>query len=142
MVEGQNYVRLEFSSRNCNVAVARLAASSFCAELGFTVTDIEEIKVAVSEAISNAILHGYCGDESRNVEMTLSVCGKDLEITVKDNGIGISDIKKAMEPTYSSVADRMGLGFVFMGSFMDTLDVQSAPNCGTVIRMRKQCPCP
>lgn len=141
MAEGQNYVRLEFSARNCNVAVARLAAASFCAELGFTVTELEEIKVAVSEAISNAILHGYGGDESRKVEITLTAGKSNLEITVKDDGIGINDVQKAMEPAYSSISDRLGLGFVFMDSFTDALDVQSAPNCGTVVRMRKQCPC-
>lgn len=141
MAEERNYVRLEFSAMDRNVAVARLAAASFCVELGFTLTDLEEIKVAVSEAVSNAMLHGYCGDESRSVEMILSVSDAFLEITVKDDGIGIEDVKKAMEPTYSTVADRMGLGFVFMDSFMDGLDVQSAPGKGTVVRMRKRCPC-
>lgn len=141
MAENRNYVKLEFFSKDCNVAVARLAAASFSAELGFSLTDIEEIKVAVSEGVSNAMIHGYGGDETRIVEMTLSVCGDFFEITVKDDGVGIDDVQKAMEPTYSTIADRMGLGFVFMDSFMDSLDVQSAPQCGTLVRMQKRCPC-
>lgn len=140
MAEVQNYVRLEFAAKDSNVAVARLAASYFCAELGFTLTDIEEIKVAVSEGVSNAMIHGYCGDESRNVEVTFTAQNGIFEILIKDDGVGIEDVKKAMEPAYSTVADRMGLGFVFMSSFMDTLDVQSAPNRGTVVRMQKRCP--
>lgn len=140
MAEVQNYVRLEFSAKDSNVAVARLAVSSFCAELGFTLTDIEEIKVAVSEGVSNAMIHGYCGDENRNVEVTFTVQDGLFEILIKDDGVGIEDVKKAMEPAYSTIADRMGLGFVFMSSFMDSLDVQSAPNCGTLVRMQKRCP--
>ena len=140
MAEVQNYVRLEFSAKDSNVAVARLAAASFCADLGFTLTDIEEIKVAVSEGVSNAMIHGYCGDENRNVEVTFTVQDGFLEILIKDDGVGIEDVKRAMEPAYSTIADRMGLGFVFMSSFMDTLDVQSAPNCGTLVRMQKRCP--
>lgn len=140
MAEVQNYVRLEFAAKDSNVAVARLAAASFCADLGFTLTDIEEIKVAVSEGVSNAMIHGYCGDENRNVEVTFTVQDGFFEILIKDDGVGIEDVKKAMEPAYSTIADRMGLGFVFMSSFMDTLDVQSAPNRGTVVRMQKRCP--
>ena len=140
MAEVQNYVRLEFSVRDSNVAAARLVAASFCAELGFSLTDIEEIKVAVSEGVSNAMIHGYCGDENCNVEVIFTAQNGFLDILIKDDGVGIEDVKKAMEPAYSTVADRMGLGFVFMSSFMDTLDVQSAPNKGTVVRMQKRCP--
>lgn len=136
----ENYVKLEFAAKDSNVAIARLSAAAFGAELGFTVTDIEEIKVAVSEAVSNAMIHGYGGDENRSVEVVYTLCGDIFEITVKDEGVGIADIQKAMEPAYSTIADRMGLGFVFMGSFMDRLDVESAPNKGTTVRMQKRCP--
>lgn len=140
MAELQNYVKLEFAAKDSNVAIARLAAASFSAELGYSLTDIEEIKVAVSEAVSNAMIHGYGGDESRSVEVIYAHHGDVFEITVKDDGVGIADIQKAMEPAYSTVADRMGLGFVFMGSFMDHLDVDSAPNKGTTVRLQKRCP--
>ena len=135
-----NYVKLELYAKDKNVAIARLAAAAFAGEVGFTLSDIEEIKVAVSEAVSNAMIHGYSGDESRIVEMTLSVDHHTMKVEVKDDGVGIADVKKAMEPTYSSVAERMGLGFVFMESFMDTLNVDSAPNRGTVVLMTRRCP--
>jgi stage II sporulation protein AB (anti-sigma F factor) len=136
----ENYVKLEFYAKDKNVAIARLAAASFAGEAGFSLSDIEEIKVAVSEGISNAIIPGYCGDESRLVEMAMSMEKNLFKVEIKDEGIGIADIKKAMEPTYSSVAERMGLGFVFMESFMDTLNVHSSPNCGTVLLMTRRCP--
>ena len=140
MDKENNYVRLEFYAKDCNVAAARLAAASFGANLGFSLSELEEIKVAVSEGISNAMIHGYCGDESRLVEVTFAVHDGVFEITVKDDGVGIADIKKAMEPAYSTLSDHMGLGFVFMGSFMDGLDVQSSPGAGTTVRMQKRCP--
>jgi stage II sporulation protein AB (anti-sigma F factor) len=133
-------IKMEFSARDSLVAAARLATAAFCAELGFTFTDIEEIKVAVSEGVSNAIIHGYGGKESGIVELTMSVVDGILELTVKDDGTGIEDVEKAMEPAYSSVDGRMGLGFVFMSSFMDSLDVISAPGEGTLVRMIKRCP--
>ena len=140
MVKQNNYVRLEFYAKDCNVSAARLAAASFGAELGFSFSDLEEIKVAVSEAVSNAMIHGYCGDESRLVEVTFTVSEGVFEIIVKDDGVGIADVKKAMEPAYSTLSDHMGLGFVFMSSFMDGLDVQSAPGVRTTVRMQKRCP--
>ena len=140
MDKQENYVKLEFYAKDKNVSIARLAAAAFAGEAGFSLPDIEEIKVAVSEGVSNAMIHGYCGDESRIVEMTLSVDHNLLKVEIKDEGVGIDDIKKAMEPTYSSVAERMGLGFVFMESFMDTLNVHSAPNRGTVLLMTRRCP--
>lgn len=140
MAERSNFARLEFYAKDSNVAVARLAAASFAADLDFSLTDIEEIKVVVSEGVSNAMIHGYCGDESRLVELTLSATEELFTVTVRDDGVGIEDVKKALEPAYSSISDRMGLGFVFMSSFMDTLDVTSSPGKGTLVRMTKRCP--
>ena len=140
MEKQNNYMRLEFYAKDSNVAAARLAAAAFGADLGFTLTDIEEIKVVDSEGVSNAMIHGYCVDESRLVEMVLSAEGGNFSIVIKDDGVGIADVKKAMEPTYSTISDRLGLGFVFMGSFMDTLEVQSTPGRGTLVRMTKRCP--
>lgn len=140
MDKANNYIRMEFSARDQNVAAARLAAASFCAELGFSFTDIEEIKVAVSEGVSNAVIHGYGGDENRRVEMTMRSFDDHFEIDIKDEGRGIENVEQAMEPGFSAMEDRMGLGFVFMGSFMDALKVESAPNKGTLVRMRKRIP--
>ncbi len=138
--EYSNYARLEFRAKDGNAAVARLAAASFCAAAGFSMTEIEEIKVAVSESVSNAVIHGYHGDETRLVTMTLSVTGGDFFLEVADDGVGIADVEKALEPAYSTVEGRMGLGFVFMASFMDSLDVRSSPGTGTLVRMGKRCP--
>ncbi len=133
-----NYVRLTLAAKEENVAVARLAAAAIAGELGFTFNEVEEIKVAVSEGISNAIIHGYQNEKECLVEMTMVVRDDELMIKIRDEGIGIADIEKAMQPTYTSVADRMGLGFVFMQSFMDSLEVISKPEQGTTLVMKKK----
>ena len=125
--EYSNYARLEFRAKDGNAAVARLAAASCCAAAGFSMTEI-------------AVIHGYHGDETRLVTMTLSVTGGDFFLEVADDGVGIADVEKALEPAYSTVEGRMGLGFVFMASFMDSLDVRSSPGAGTLVRMGKRCP--
>ena len=138
MAKGKNYVRLEFYAKDCNLAVARLAAAAFSAEMGFSLTDIEEIKVAVSESVSNAMIHGYGGDETRIVMLTLSAFESELEIVVSDDGIGIKDVEQALTPAYSAAEDHLGLGFVFIQSFMDALDIRSAAGEGTSVRMCKR----
>ena len=138
MVKGKNYVSMAFYARDCNIAVARLAAAAFSAEMGFSLTEIEEIKVAVSEGVSNAMIHAYGGDETRLVTLTLSALEHELEIVVSDDGIGIGDVEKALTPAYSAAEDHLGLGFVFMQSFMDALDIRSEPGKGTSVRMCKR----
>ena len=140
MAELQNIVKLEFTAKDCNVAIARLAAASFGAELGFSLTDLEEIKVAVSEAVSNAMIHGYSGDESRSVEVIYMKNGDYFEITVKDDGVGIADIEKAIQPFFTTrpELERSGMGFTVMESFMDGVEVQSAVGHGTTVRLIKQ----
>jgi len=133
-----NYVKLTLAAREENVAIARLAAATIAGEMAFTFNEAEEIKVAVSEGISNAMIHGYQGDKSRLVEMSLIVKGDELMIKIRDDGIGIDNIEEAMQPTFTSVADRMGLGFVFMQSFMDSLEVISKPGQGTTLVMKKK----
>jgi stage II sporulation protein AB (anti-sigma F factor) len=129
---------IEFSSLPENVAFARVAAAAFAAQLDFTLNDLDELKVAVSEAVTNSIIHGYkgCKDETVRVEVILY---KDaLEITVADTGVGIKDIAKAMTPAFSTEPGRMGLGFAFMQSFTDKLEVDSAEGKGTRVKMFKQ----
>lgn len=140
MAESNGYIKLKFNAKEENVAIARLTAALFGGNLGFSFSDMEELKVAVSEAVSNAIIHGYNGDESQTVEMILSADSSELTVRIKDSGVGIADIKKAMEPTFSSVSDRLGLGFVFMSSFTDSLAVDSAPRQGTSVTMIKKLP--
>ncbi len=133
-----NYVKLTLAAREENVAVARLTAANLAAGIGFTFTEVEEIKVAISEGVSNAMIHGYQGDVSRLVDLVFVLRGGELMVKVKDDGIGIDDIDRAMQPIYSSAEDRMGLGFVFMQSFMDSLEVISKPGRGTTLVMKKK----
>jgi len=133
-----NKAVLEFSSRVENVAFARVTVAAFISQVDFTITDLEEIKVAVSEAVSNAIIHGYENNPDRMVRLEMSIAGEYMEIEIIDSGKGIEDIEKAMEPAYSTDPERMGLGFAFMRSFMDKLEVHSTPGRGTRVKMSRR----
>jgi stage II sporulation protein AB (anti-sigma F factor) len=133
----QNRVKMCFPSNSENVAIARVAAAAFAAQLDLTLNDIDEIKVAVSEAVSNAVIHGY-GDKPGEIEFTMSLADNQLEFIITDHGKGIADIKQARQPSFSTDPERMGLGFVFMESFMDDLEVVSAVDQGTTVRMTKK----
>ena len=132
-----NQISLTFSSLPENVGIARLLIASVGAQLDLPLNDIEELKVAVSEAVSNAIIHGYRGNPHHIVYLDLDIAGDSLKIIVKDEGCGISDIQQAMQPAYSTDPERMGLGFVFMQSFMDELQVDSKLEVGTTVTMIK-----
>lgn len=132
-----NQVKLEFSSLPANVAFARVAVAALASQLDFALNDLEEIKVAVSEAVANAIIHGYNNQPEGIVSIIITIKDTTLELKVEDFGAGITDIKKAMQPSYSTDPERMGLGFVFMQSFMDSLHVESLPDTGTVVIMTK-----
>ena len=135
----KNQINLSILSINENVGFARAAAAAFAAQVELTLTDIDEIKVAVSEAVSNAVIHGYGADsqEHRYVELSMILYTDKLEFTVIDYGRGIANIEEARQPSYSSDPERMGLGFVFMESFMDELEVKSELKQGTTVRMAK-----
>jgi len=133
-----NKAVIEFSSRAENVAFARVAVAAFVSQLDFTLSELEELKVAVSEAVSNAIVHGYGNDPQQNVRLEIRVADNYLEIETIDTGKGIDDIAKALEPAYSTDPERMGLGFAFMQSFMDKLDVKSEPGRGTRVKMARK----
>lgn len=133
-----NKVTMEFSSIAENVGLARVTVASVASQADLTLNDLEEIKVATSEAVSNAIIHGYENRRDGRVKLEISRFENWLEIVVDDKGKGIENIQQAMEPTYSSDPERMGLGFVFMKSFMDDLEVKSEPGQGTVVIMRKR----
>lgn len=117
-----------------NVGVVRVAVAAFAAQAEFTLTEIEEIKVAVSEAVSNAVIHAY-PDAPGEVFVEASLDEGTLEVMVRDTGKGIADVARARQATFSTEPDRMGLGFVFMESFMDHLEVSSKPGEGTTILM-------
>ncbi|WP_407308396.1 anti-sigma F factor [Desulfosporosinus sp. SB140] len=133
-----NQLALTFSSISENVGIARLLIASVGGQLDLPLNDIEELKVAVSEAVSNAIIHGYHNQSNRIVYLNLEVAGDLLKIVVKDEGCGIPDVEQAMQPAFSTDPERMGLGFVFMQSFMDDLQVDSVVDIGTTVTMMKQ----
>lgn len=137
----KNYVRFEFSSLPENVSFARSCVGAFASQLDCTLEDIEEIKLVVSEAVSNSIIHGYNNEPGQKIEVMVSIYDNgSLEIVIKDYGKGIENIEQAMEPTYSSDPARMGLGFTFMRSFMDEMDVISQPGEGTSVRLLRSFP--
>lgn len=132
-----NQLTLTFSSIPENVGIARMLIASVGAQLDLSLNDIEELKVAISEAVSNAIIHGYQNNPQNIVYLELDVDVDSLRIIVKDEGCGIPDVEQAMQPAYSTDPERMGLGFVFMQSFMDDLQVDSTLEEGTTVTMTK-----
>ena len=134
-----NEVTLPFPSRSSNEGFARSAAACFAAQMDPTLNELEDIKTAVSEAVTNAIVHGY-PDAIGTVTLKLRVCpGNILELTVKDKGRGIPDVEKARQPMFTTGgAERSGMGFTIMESFMDQLLVRSVPGRGTTVTMKKK----
>ena len=134
-----NQMTLQFPSRSSNEGFARTAAACFAAQMDPTLNELEDIKTAVSEAVTNVIVHAY-PDSIGQVQMKIRVCPDHvLEITVRDHGRGIPDVEKAMEPMYTTGgAERSGMGFTIMESFMDKLTVRSVPGRGTTVSMRKK----
>lgn len=134
-----NEVLLEFPSRSSNEGFARAAVACFAAQMDPTLNELEDIKTAVSEAVTNAIVHAY-PDAIGKVAVRARICpGNVLELTVKDHGRGIADVEKAREPLYTTGGEeRSGMGFTIMESFMDKLTVRSVPGRGTTVVMRKR----
>ena len=135
-----NEIKIKLPSLSVNEGVARTVCAAFCSQLDPTTTEIADIKCAVSEAVTNCIVHAY-RDTIGIIYITARICeDKIVRIDIKDKGCGIPDIEKAMEPLYTSapLEERAGLGFAVMQSFTDTLTVKSEPGKGTVITMRKK----
>ena len=135
----QNEMKLEFDSRSCNESFARVTVAAFMTQLNPTLEEVADVKTAVSEAVTNAIIHGYEG----RVEKVTILCrldGQELFVEVQDYGKGIADVALAMEPLYTAKeeCDRAGMGFSFMEAFMDSLEVESELGRGTCVRMRKR----
>ena len=133
-----NQMVVEFDSVSKNESFARIVVAAFVARLNPTMDEISDIKTAVSEAVTNSIIHGYenkCG----RIRIETKIVDDIVTVIVTDFGIGITDIKKAMEPMYTSKPEleRSGMGFAFMDAFMDELFVESTPGMGTVVTMRK-----
>ena len=137
-MENTNEMTLIFDSRPVNEGLARVAAGSFLTQLNPTLEEVADVKTAVSEAVTNCIIHGYEG-EVHKIQMDLRLRDNDLFVDISDHGIGIEDVEKAMEPLFTSKPDkeRSGMGFTFMEAFMDEITVESVMGKGTTVRMRK-----
>ncbi|WP_082233937.1 anti-sigma F factor [Halobacillus massiliensis] len=136
----KNHMRIEFSSISQNESLARLAVASFISPLNPSMDELTDIKTVVSEAVTNAIIHGYEENPEEKVILECSINDDQIEIIIKDNGVGIEDIEEAREPLYTSKPDweRSGMGFTIMENFMDQVDVKSAKDEGTIITLAKQ----
>ena len=135
-----NEMKLEFVSKSANEAFARLSVAAFAAQLDPTIEEIADVKTAVSEAVTNSIIHGYENDKKGIIKIEAIISGRKATIVIEDYGKGIEDIDKAREPLYTSRPDleRSGMGFTVMESFMDTLIVESKKGKGTKIIMTKK----
>jgi stage II sporulation protein AB (anti-sigma F factor) len=134
-----NYIKLEFPGRSSNEALARAAAAAFALQLDPTLEELGDIKTAVSEAVTNCIVHAY-PDTVGKIRMRLRVLeGGLLEISVQDWGCGIEDLQRAREPLFTTGGEeRSGMGFTIMESFMDKLRVRSRPGRGTTVVMQRR----
>lgn len=133
-----NQVKFSIPCRSVNEGFARTAVAAFAAQLDPTIEELNDIKTAVSEAVTNAIVHAY-PDKLGEIRLTVGLFEGGVDIVVKDFGCGIPDIKQAMQPLYTTGgSDRSGLGFTVMGSLMDMVRVTSREGKGTSVRMRKQ----
>lgn len=133
-----NEMKLEFDSRSANEAFARVTVASFMTQLNPMLEEVSDVKTAVSEAVTNAIIHGY-ENHVNKVQIYAGIEGRTLHLEISDRGVGIPDVKKAMEPLYTTrpELERSGMGFSFMEAFMDEVQVESEPGKGTIVRMKK-----
>lgn len=134
-----NEMKLEFTSKTSNEAFARITVAAFAAQLDPTIDELSDIKTAVSEAVTNSIIHGY-DDEDGIVKIEAKIFANNIEIVISDRGKGIKNVEMAMRPLYTSKPDleRSGMGFTIMESFMDEVKVESAIGFGTKVIMKKK----
>ncbi|MCM1468265.1 MAG: anti-sigma F factor [Alistipes sp.] len=132
-------MRLEFDSKSSNESFARVTVASFAVRLDPTLEELSDIKTAVSEAVTNCVVHGY-GSEEGKIIIECYIEENEITIMVEDYGVGIEDIEQAMEPLFTTkpTEDRAGMGFSFMSIFMDDLKVESKRNEGTKVTMKKK----
>lgn len=138
-MKGENYIAFECLSRSANEAVARMTVACFAAQLDPTLEELGDIKTAVSEAVTNAIVHAYPNSLGKISIKARILEDRVLEVVVRDWGAGINDVEKAMEPLYTTGGEeRSGMGFTIMESFTDQLKVRSEPGKGTRVTMRRR----
>ncbi|CAH0438341.1 Anti-sigma F factor (Stage II sporulation protein AB) [Clostridium neonatale] len=134
-----NKMSLEFIAKSENEAFARVAVAAFISQLDPTIDELSDVKTAVSEAVTNAIIHGYENEKDKMIKIETEIIGNEVIIAISDKGKGIDDIKQAMEPLYTSRPDleRSGMGFTVMETFMDELHVESEKGIGTRVVIKK-----
>ena len=134
-----NILEVKFSAKSENESLSRVIVASFAAKLDPTLDELSDIKMAVSEAVTNSIIHGYDEDESKFVYLRCELKDRTIKVVIEDEGCGIEDIKKAMQPMFTTKPEeeRSGMGFSFMESFMDSLEVVSIKGEGTKVVMTK-----
>ena len=135
-----NKISIEFQSLSQNEGFARVAVSAFIAQLDPTIDEMADVKTAVSEAVTNSIIHGYENKKDGIIRIEAGISGNNVTIKIVDFGKGMTDVEKAMEPLYTSRPDleRSGMGFTVMETFMDTLEVTSEEGKGTTVIMSKK----
>ena len=135
-----NVMEVKLSAKSENESLARVIVASFAAKLDTTLDELADIKTAVSEAVTNAIIHGYDEDESKFVYLRCEIKEDTIKIVIEDRGKGIEDISMAMQPLYTSKPEleRSGMGFTVMESFMDSIEIESKSGKGTRIVMTKK----
>lgn len=134
-----NYIVLEFPSKSSNEAFARSAVACFAAQMDPTMEELGDIRTAVSEAVTNCIVHAYPNALGMITMRCRILKDNILDIVVRDRGVGISDVEQARRPAYTTGgSERSGMGFTIMESFMSNLDIRSAPGKGTTVHMRRK----
>lgn len=139
MESKREQLRVEIESLSKNEEFARVVVAVFISRMNPTLEELDDVKTAVSEAVTNAVIHGYQGKDGI-IYIEAWVEGPQLTLMIKDKGVGIRDVKKAMEPMYTSdtTGERSGMGFSFMEAFMDEVKVESVPLEGTTVTMKKR----
>lgn len=137
-MKNTNEMELVFDSRSSNEGFARVTVAAFMTQLNPTLEEVSDVKTAISEAVTNAIIHGY-ENEIYKIKIHCRIEGKTLYIEVRDEGKGMENVKQAMEPLFTTKPEleRSGMGFAFMEAFMDNLRVVSSPGNGTTVYMEK-----
>ena len=138
-MKADNYIKLEFPARAVNEGFARAAVAAFVSQLDPTLTELGDLKTAVSEAVTNAVVHAY-PDSLGVIQLRARILpGGEVELVVKDKGVGIADVERARTPLYTTGGEeRSGMGFTIMEGFTDKLRVRSAPGRGTTVTMRRR----
>lgn len=134
----ENHMQIHFDAKSVNEGLARMVVTAFMTNMNPTLEQIADVKTAVSEAVTNAIIHGY-EDETKQVELACDQNGQQLVVTVEDHGVGIEDLEQALQPFFTTKPEleRSGMGFSFMEAFMDRIEVRSKKGEGTRVVMWK-----